>query len=265
VACLSADNPTLTGFTPDERLFVIDTGASITITNDSSNFPKGCRQVHPVKLQGIASGLVVQGIGTAVYHFKMDNGSLEQVHLTNVLYVPGCPIRLLCPRHVVLYHNATGLPFVYTALGICTYHAFLAGPLTSLSEPHYGANLTLSQRANLVLQECFNHVSMKTLSQWIRNGILAVDKSIANCDDPICRACQFGKAHKRLLLVPPEKLWHLIWLLAKGLAQTSWRQAILVECLLHGVFQRRTITSMSIFGLTIFLTAFTQPFMKLKI
>jgi hypothetical protein len=177
--------------------------------------------VRPVQLQGIASGLAVQGIGTAVYHFCMDDGSILDVLLANVLYVLGCPMHLLCPRYLaentggdddgfvshrnlgistirgskltVPYHKATGLPFVYTAPGISAYRAFLASsasvPLLSLS----GGNLTPSQRAKLVLQERFNHVSMTTLSQWIRLGILAVDKSVANCKDPICRACQSGK------------------------------------------------------------------------
>jgi len=41
MACLSSDPFALVTFTPDEQLFFIDTGASITITNDSNDFPHG--------------------------------------------------------------------------------------------------------------------------------------------------------------------------------------------------------------------------------
>jgi hypothetical protein len=41
IACLSSDTPSITSFTPDEKGFIIDTGASIANTPDSSDFPQG--------------------------------------------------------------------------------------------------------------------------------------------------------------------------------------------------------------------------------
>jgi hypothetical protein len=100
MACLSSNTPVVSNFTLDEKVFIIDTGASITITSDASDFPQGFWTVQLIKLQGVTSGLAVQGVGTAAYHFKMDDGSIVSVDLHNVLYVPGCPVHLLCPRHV---------------------------------------------------------------------------------------------------------------------------------------------------------------------
>jgi hypothetical protein len=132
---------------------------------------------------------------------------------------------LLCPRHVaentkgvddgfnsqrdygvftlygktlkVAYHLATGLPFIHTAPGIVTYRAFLADTFSSSDAMSIKPNLTPGQRAKLILHERFNHISMKTISTWIQSGILSADKSIANCEDLICRACQFGKVRRQ--------------------------------------------------------------------
>jgi hypothetical protein len=66
-------------FTPDELHFVIDTGASITITNSKDDFVSTIHPIQPTKLQGIASGLEVKGIGDAEYTFRAVDGKLTSV------------------------------------------------------------------------------------------------------------------------------------------------------------------------------------------
>jgi hypothetical protein len=60
--CLQAFTSTDTGFpigfTPDEVTFVINTGVTITITNDCSDFSSII--VQPTTLQGIGSGLAIE-------------------------------------------------------------------------------------------------------------------------------------------------------------------------------------------------------------
>jgi hypothetical protein len=88
---------TLSGFPtpmiPDEKkLIIIDTGASVTITNSATEFTSPPRFVQHTQLKGIASGLTARGIGTALYTFKDDDGFLFQIVLHNVLFVPELPI-----------------------------------------------------------------------------------------------------------------------------------------------------------------------------
>jgi len=210
-------------FTPDERSFIIDTGASITITNSLTDYPTAPRPVQTTTLKGFASGLTIKGIGTVTYTFLADDNTSISVHLHNVLYVPDCPICLLCPRHIaettghaldgfnslcdydiltirgspitVPYNALNGLPVITSAAGVASYTCFAAHAYSARDLP--ASNLTPSQRAKLILHERCNHTNMKQINEWIRRGILPVDKSIANCADPICQACQFGKAHRK--------------------------------------------------------------------
>jgi hypothetical protein len=72
--------------------------------------------------------------------------------------------------------------------------------MTGLSDPvasHIPANLTARQLRKLHLHERCNHVHWDLLNSWIRCGALPCDPSLAQEPNPICAACQFGKAHKR--------------------------------------------------------------------
>jgi hypothetical protein len=216
-------------FTPDEVQFVINTGASITITHDKNDFDGHIHPVQPTTLQGIASGLSVAGIGDATYSFTMTEGNSISVTLKNTLYVPSCNVRLLCPRHLaactdeandgfnsirdqgiltcygktilVPYHAKTGLPIVTTASGLQRFQGLAAIAASSSSpstaSPKTLQNLTPAQHVKLLLHERCNHKSMSDINRWIRQGLLHVDPSVASSPDPICAACQFGKAHKR--------------------------------------------------------------------
>jgi hypothetical protein len=57
-------------------------------------------------------------------------------------------------------------------------------------------NLTPKQQYKLHLHERCAQANWEQLNAWIRAGILPCDPSLASEPDPVCTACQFGKAHK---------------------------------------------------------------------
>jgi hypothetical protein len=187
-------------------------------------------------LRGIAAGLQVRGIGCVHYHFPRPEGGVVTVKLDNVLYVPDCLMRLLCPRHVaaatrqkgdgfrsldshsiltcygvslhVDYEEKTKLPIIYCFTDQSNSTPFMAAPAIETSKPDLTKpstgmpawskpNLSQVQHLKLLMHERCNHRHMADISKWIRQGLLPVSPSIANCPDPICHACQLGKAHRR--------------------------------------------------------------------
>jgi hypothetical protein len=206
--------------------FIIDTVASITITNNAADFTTLPRPVLQTTLQGIASGLSIQGIGTAAHCFTADDSSKVSIQLPNVLFVPDCPVCLLCLRHVtehsggpsdgfnalrdhgiltiqgrtitVPYQQSSGLPYIHSAPGITAFRTFLSQLTANVTGDNMvHGNLSPAHYAKLLFHERCNHVNMKQLSHWIRRGYFGLDKSIANAPDPICKACQFGKARQK--------------------------------------------------------------------
>jgi hypothetical protein len=215
-------------FLPTTIMLIVDTGASISISNDKADFLELPTPVQPTLLQGIASGLTVQGIGTVQYTFTADTGSDVTVQLPNTLFVPACASRLLCPRHlaastkidgdgftslhttatlrchgqqiIAMYNDQTGLPIIFAKIQ-STLPSLVAQVAVSNTQPtipcNTKPNLSNSQRLKLLWHERCNHRSMPTINSWIRQDLLPVDPSTASTPDPICAACQAGKAHRR--------------------------------------------------------------------
>lgn len=82
---------------------LFDTGANVSCSFNKHDFISLVRPAQPTKIKGIASSLTVKGIGTILYHLTADDGTLVTLKIPNVLYVPDCPTRLICPRQI-LHH-----------------------------------------------------------------------------------------------------------------------------------------------------------------
>jgi transposase InsO family protein len=229
-----ADNKT--PISPDCFPLIIDTGASISVTPYRTDFISDIHPVQSLEIQGIASGLTVKGAGTVTYSYYNDAGALQTITLKHCLYVPQCTARLLCPRQLgiqsglphdgfnattqqgvltfqghpttIQYDPTTQLPILYTAPGhtsftrFCAHQSYLTKhpyQLPDCNKPtqYMYSNLTAAQQKKLHLHERCAHAGWDQLNIWIRQGILPCDPALAKEPDPVCAACQFGKAHKR--------------------------------------------------------------------
>jgi hypothetical protein len=153
---------------------ILDMGASVSVSNDRADFVGPIHRVQNTTLQGIASGLPIEGIGTVAYTISTSEGTPLQVMIPNVLFVPNCPGRLICPRQLLLslpqpchfngtsetmtfhfpnhtivvpYASTSCLPILYTCSSTQAYMNFCSThDLPSASTP---ANLTPAQHLKL--------------------------------------------------------------------------------------------------------------------
>ena len=88
---------------------IIDSGASVSLTPHESDFVGPIRPIHHTTLLGIAGGCDIEGAGTVQYRIPMsDNEDDFILTIRDVLYVPACPSRLLCPRQIHSQSSITG-------------------------------------------------------------------------------------------------------------------------------------------------------------
>ena len=73
---------------------IFDSGASISITPDKSDFIKFQENTNGTTLAGITSSAVCQGKGTIKFTVLDDNGSKKEI-ITEALYVPEAKVKLL--------------------------------------------------------------------------------------------------------------------------------------------------------------------------
>ncbi len=162
---------------------------------------------------------------------RNDHNELQTMTLKDCLYVPQCTACLLCPQQIgqasgnpsdgftATMHNAiltfqgkrttvsydciSNLPILYTASGMTSFHHFCANqhhvhqhPIGTRL-PFLTSNLTPRQQRKLHLHEHCAHAHWEQINSWLRAGSLPGGPSLASEPDPVCAACQFGKAHKR--------------------------------------------------------------------
>ncbi len=88
---------------PDDTLFIIDTGASITITHNKYDFIGPVYPTQTMEIQGITAGLAIEGTGAAEYAFPT-----VAVILHQVLHIPKMGVHLLCPQHLAASTSCEG-------------------------------------------------------------------------------------------------------------------------------------------------------------
>jgi hypothetical protein len=203
-------------FDTDTESICIDTGASACLSPKKNNFVS-LKEINNLKINGIASGLQVGGIGTLKWSIRDDNNNEIDLYIKDALYVPSAPMGLLCPQQIaqqtqnpgdgflasgthgvltfagykrtIKYDSRSRLPILHTIEGASAYIASL--PNTTAET----ANLSTNQKLLLKWHNRLAHTSFSHIQELARQGRLP--KAIASCNHPVCSSCQYGKAHRR--------------------------------------------------------------------
>jgi len=104
-AAFEIDTPSITS---DDVMICLDSGCSIAITNDVLDFQGPLRRTQHATLNGIASGLMIAGIGQLQWTFLDVDGVKVKVPLLG-LYVPGAPADFY-PHNNYLLMKACTIP-----------------------------------------------------------------------------------------------------------------------------------------------------------
>jgi hypothetical protein len=97
------------GFNPitsDDDIVILDSGCSIAITPDLTDFIDGTYAAQDNQISGIGSGLTSAGIGEVNWKF-IDNDNKPVTMKLTALHVPDIPCRLLPPQQIAQQGNST--------------------------------------------------------------------------------------------------------------------------------------------------------------
>jgi hypothetical protein len=222
-----ASSSSLMNFTPGGKPICIDTGTSSCISNDKTDFIELTPSTDTF-LKGISSGLNIESKGTLCWKITNDFGNEVSLHIHNSLYVPTAPMCLLSPQSVLqqtkkpsdgfqiyadkgifrfsgyqktIYYNTTNnLPIFFTSTDLTKTAISHATSLTIaafLGSVEHTDNLSSLQRKLLQKHQQMGHLNMTAIQDLARKGFFGEsNKSLANCDQPLCKACLHGKLHK---------------------------------------------------------------------
>ena len=211
------------------RPIIFDTGASLAITPDKTDFdgpltvPKG-----DLRLGGMANGLKIEGMGPVTGTFA--NGAAGDMVVRGMAYyVPKAPARLLSPQRlfdasigmcghyegdqqsfrlhiqgsptlVVKYDERNSLPIAYAIIGPVPTPIY--NPQMNLSLLNDGnQNLTGAQKLLLHWHCRFGHLNFPSVRRLFRvvPFLSAKFAAASKCAivDMRCEICEYAKAHRR--------------------------------------------------------------------
>ncbi len=209
---------------------IFDSGASLGITFDKNDFdgplskPEG-----DLRLGGMASGLLIEGIGSVTYTFRNGNGTEVQIR-SNCYYVPGAQVRLISPQRLfnsargvggqfvgtehefklifdngteltVEYDERNHLPIGYARVGMEHPVPDVNPQANVLLLDEANQNLTHGQKLLLQWHYRFGHLNLRRIQALLRVFPFTAAKyaSASKCDiaSMKCSICQYAKAHRR--------------------------------------------------------------------
>ena len=222
-------------FDEDSDIIVFDTGASVSISNDSKDFVTWDSSPTVPTLQGITSTATVQGSGVVRWVVRDDNGKEHTIE-TKAYFVPNAKVRLLSPQRFLRTRDRGAMiltpgstTFFFDKHSPLTFHSLnnntVGLPLASLHRrrnntwldvAQLGAdvlepaniNLTLAQKELLSWHYRLGHYHLAWIQQLARPRPNAPDvdpliplrhkASMSNPTTDIkCHACRLGKAVRR--------------------------------------------------------------------
>ena len=202
---------------------VLDSGASISITDDLNDFisppsPLNC----PSHIEGIGKGLSVAGRGRVKWEVVDSNGVMAPL-LTESFYCPKSPVKLFSPQSYLEYQASEGEgKFVLTREGgeLQTpgglvlhfgYHPLRKLPILHLvpkkladeMKPEINLcvsaesnrNLTQKQREALLWHWKLGHCALRTVGKLSVDGVIKKGLGPA-CKELLCEACRLARAKK---------------------------------------------------------------------
>ena len=230
------DNPSAfaAGLDAGEAFPVIwDTGASYTVSPCTADFIDGIQPLAtPIVLDGLATGLAVQGHGTVRWVVRAVDGTFKTVEM-GAFYTPRGRSRLLSPQSycqqlkaagleepngawhpkftvtwqdgsqiAVAYAKANNLPMsmMYNEATVARRTQELHLCVTDASNQ----NLTEAQKELLRWHFRLGHLNFEAIQLVLRSGALATSegakilhRAASKCAHPRCASCQFGKQKRR--------------------------------------------------------------------
>ena len=210
-----------------------DSGASLSITPHKNDF---VGPIEPtsigVKIQGIAKGLVIQGVGQVAWSFSDPDG-LTRTLTVPAYYVPKATVRLLSTNSLLQTYPMETIQILPDRMILSGSKTTSTSPIEILVDPksnlHIGAatkafeitneaptayttattslhnqNLTAAEKELLRWHCRLGHLHGKKIQFLMQSGVLAHSETtrrlqtasakLTSC--PMCAACQYGKQRR---------------------------------------------------------------------